>query len=121
MYDKLYKCPVNVISIYDCQVNTIQIHRCPLDKIQLCDIDKEYGFLNSKNHSIIHISNLDRKTYIDDSSVSKQDSQTFFVGYINEALISVSIDRVIGDISDLTIGDISDLTIYDLCREEIYQ
>lgn len=121
MYDNLYKCQVSVINIHDCQVSKIQIHRCSLDKIQLCDIDKEYNFLNLRNQSIIHISNLDRKTYIDSSSFSAQDSQIFFSGYINEALVSVSIDRVIGDISDLTIGDISDLTIYNLCREEIYQ
>lgn len=97
MYDNRYKCPVNVI--------------------QICDIDNNYNFLNSKNKYIIHIDNLDRNTYINQTMLS-QNSKIFFVGYVNDSLIGVTREKVIGDISDLTIGDISDLIIYYLCREE---
>lgn len=97
------------------------LYGIPVDVIRLCDLDKSYGIFNVQEPIMVHIANLDRKTYIDDNSpyISKENFETFFAGTVNEKLISVSRARTIGDVAPLTIGTISKFDIYTFCREEL--
>lgn len=97
------------------------LYGIPVDVIRLCDLDKYYNIFNVQEPIIVHIANLDRKTYIDGNGtyISKENFQTFFTGTVNERLISVSRARTIGDIAPLTIGTIAEWDIYKFCREEL--
>lgn len=97
------------------------LYGIPVDVIRLGDLDKTYNILNAQEPIIVHIANLDRKTYIDDSGtyISRENFETFFTGTVNEKLISVSRARTIGDVAPLTIGTIAEWDISMFCREEL--
>lgn len=97
------------------------LYGIPVDVIRLCDLDKSYGIFNAQEPVMVHIANLDRKTYIDGDSpyISKENFETFFTGIVNEKWISVSRAKTIGDVAPLTIGTIAEWDIYTFCREEL--
>lgn len=85
-----------------------------VEQIPLYDRTKSLSVKGAQSPAIIHIDNLDRKTYVTDVGFD-----TYFWSNILSGQVSVSRDGLIQDISPLTIGDVLERTIFAITRWEL--
>lgn len=83
-----------------------------VDIVRICDRTK-YFWYTPYGLEHIHVSGLDRKTYI-----TKEQFNTYCIGTVRDSFVSISKGKVIGDVAPLTIGNMKDWTIWNFTREE---